>query len=206
MGYIANSKYGNCSRCPAKNVACRKRKKDLVCIPCCTKEDTQKQIDKAKSRDAARNIQSKLRSDNAHENKLLDNTAKREYERKEQWFSIVRKRLTGTCQCGCNKPSSKYDDKNFRSSCSHLFPKNRFKSIQYHPNNFVERNFWDGCHQNLDNQGMDKWPLMADWEVIKEKFHELAPLLTDQERANKFYTTLEKLIYPNRNNNLLTVK
>lgn len=44
---------------------------------------------------------------------------------------------------------------------------------------------------------MDRWPGMADWDDIKTKFHELAPLLTDAERATKFYSTLEKLIYAN---------
>ena len=65
----------------------------------------------------------------------------------------------------------------------------------YHPLNCVERAMYGGCHQNMDNQGMDKWPLFADWEDIKERFHVLAPLLTDQERGIKFYSTLELLIY-----------
>jgi CHASE3 domain sensor protein len=38
---------------------------------------------------------------------------------------------------------------------------------------------------------------MADWDDIKEKFHQLAPLLTDEERATKFYSTLEKMVYAN---------
>lgn len=113
----------------------------------------------------------------------------------EQWFKARRKELTGTCQCGCGKPSQKKDDTFFRGSCCHIFPKAIFESVMYHPLNCVERAMMGGCHHNLDNQGMGKWPGMADWEDIKERFHVLAPLLTDQERANKFYSLLETLIY-----------
>lgn len=113
----------------------------------------------------------------------------------EQWFKARRKELTGTCQCGCGKPSQKKDDTFFRGSCCHLFPKAIFESVMYHPLNCIERAMMGGCHHNLDNQGMDKWPGMADWEDIKERFHILAPLLTDKERAHKFYSILESLIY-----------
>lgn len=158
----------------------------------------EKHIDKHKEKHRVSSEKTKVRNlINTDENKLVENKAKFEFEQKEKWFNIIRKKLTGTCQCGCDKPSSKYDDKNFRSSCCHLFPKRIFKSIQYHPNNYIERAFFGGCHTNLDEQGMDRWPKMADWELIKEKFHELAPLLTDEERSNKFYLILESLIYKN---------
>lgn len=132
-----------------------------------------------------------------------ENNPEKDY--KETWFKNTRKKLTGFCQCGCGKPSSKNDfigldgrvQSHFRSSCCHIFPKSEFLSIQYHPLNYVERAFWGGCHTNMDNQSMGKWPNFADWEDIKEKFHTLAPLLTDEERASKFYTHLEKLIYAN---------
>jgi hypothetical protein len=114
---------------------------------------------------------------------------------KEKWFKARRRELTGTCQCGCSKSSSKNDDLNFRSSCCHVFPQRLFPSIALHPLNCVERNFWDGCHSNMDNQSMDKWPMFADWEDIKERFYILSPLLTDEERATKFYSLLEKLVY-----------
>ena len=114
---------------------------------------------------------------------------------KEQWFKARRKELTGTCQCGCGKPSQKNDDTFFRGSCCHVFPKSTFESVMYHPLNCVERAMFGGCHHNMDNNGLDKWPLMADWDDIKERFHVLAPLLTDEERATKFYSKLESLIY-----------
>lgn len=115
----------------------------------------------------------------------------------EKWFKARRKELTGTCQCGCGNPSQKKDDTFFRGSCCHIFPKENFESIMYHHLNFVERAMFGGCHTNMDNQGLDKWPAMADFDDIKEKFHVLAPLLTDKERSHKFYTQLEKLVYAN---------
>lgn len=113
----------------------------------------------------------------------------------EQWYKARRKELTGVCQCGCGQPSQKKDDTFFRGSCCHIFPKAIFESVMYHPLNCVERAMFGGCHHNMDNQGLEKWPFMADWEDIKERFHVLAPLLTDQERGHKFYSMLELLIY-----------
>jgi hypothetical protein len=111
------------------------------------------------------------------------------------FFERMRKRLTGICQCGCTRKSSKNEDDHYRASISHIFPKRIFKSIATNEYNWVERNFWDGCHSNTDNRSMDLWVNFADWEDIKERFHILAPLLTDEERKHKFYTHLEKLIY-----------
>jgi hypothetical protein len=113
----------------------------------------------------------------------------------DKWFEATRKKLVGVCQCGCARKSSKFEDDHYRASCCHIFPKRTFKSIMLHPLNYVERNFWEGCHSNLDNRSMDLWPNMADWDDIQEKFHHLAPLLTDEERKHKFYTHFEKLIY-----------
>jgi len=115
----------------------------------------------------------------------------------QKWFNTIRKKLTGTCQCGCGNKSQKHDELYFRNSCCHIFPKRDFESVIYHPLNYVERAFWGGCHSVMDDTSMDRWPGMADWNDIVEKFHILAPLLTDEERANKFYTHLEKLVYAN---------
>ena len=114
---------------------------------------------------------------------------------KENWFKARRKEMVGVCQCGCAEPSCKKDEMWFRSSAAHIFPKATFPSVMYHPMNWVERNFWKGCHTNMDQQGLDKWVNFADWDDIKEKFHLLAPLLTNEERATKFYSKLESLIY-----------
>lgn len=121
---------------------------------------------------------------------------------KEKWFKRRRQECVGTCQCGCAMPSSKYDDKNFRSSICHIFPQRLFPSVQFHHLNWVERKHWathstSACHTNMDNKSMDLWPNFADWDDIKEKFKQLSPSLTDKERATKFYKHLEWLVNNN---------
>lgn len=119
---------------------------------------------------------------------------------KEKWFKARRREMVGTCQCGCGEPSHKNDDQNFRGSAAHILPKSEkdgFPSVALHPLNWVERRQFGGCHDNMDNAGLDKWPNMADWADIKEKFYILAPLLTEEERKKKFFIHLEKLVYAN---------
>lgn len=116
----------------------------------------------------------------------------------EQWYKARRKELTGTCQCGCGQPSQKKDDTFFRGSICHIFPKAAFPSVMYHPLNRVERAMFGGCHARLDEAGLDKWPSMADFDDIKERFYILAPLLTDEERGKKFYQKLESLVYEHK--------
>lgn len=121
---------------------------------------------------------------------------------KEKWFKTRRREMVGTCQCGCGQKSSKQENDHFRSSICHIFPQRDFPSVQFHPLNWVERAFWatekgSSCHTNMDNLSIERWPLFADWEDIKARFHELSPLLTDEERATKFYSNLEKLVYAN---------
>ena len=113
----------------------------------------------------------------------------------DKFFERNRKKMVGLCQCGCSQKSQKNDDTFFRGSISHVFPKRIFKSIATNDFNWVERAMFGGCHSVMDDTSMDRWVNFADWEDIKERFHLLAPLLTDEERATKFYTHLEKLIY-----------
>lgn len=115
----------------------------------------------------------------------------------EKWFKARRKSMVNVCQCGCGSKSCKDDDMYFRHSLAHVFPKSKFPSIMYNPLNWVERAFWGGCHSIMDDTSMERWPNMGDWDNIKEIFHALAPLLTDEERATKFYSKLEKLVYEN---------
>ena len=114
---------------------------------------------------------------------------------KEKWFKARRKEMVGTCQCGCGQPSQKKDDMYFRHSIAHIFPQRLFPSIQFHRLNWVERRFWGGCHSIMDDTSMDKWKNMADFDDIKEKFFELSPLLSDEEKATKFFKHLSKLVY-----------
>lgn len=114
-----------------------------------------------------------------------------------KWFQLIREKLTGTCQCGCGNPSQKDSNEYYRHSCAHIFPKAYFPSVALDPDNYVERAFWGGCHTNMDERGLDKWPAMADWQDIRAKFLRMEPKLTREEKARKFYKKLKKLVYAN---------
>ena len=99
-----------------------------------------------------------------------------------QWFLYRRKELTGICQCGCGTPSSKNDDKYFHCSIAHILPKSKVKSMALHPLNFIELNFWDGCHANFDNRSSDLWEGMGCWHEIVYKFKKMYPEIPDYEK------------------------
>jgi hypothetical protein len=115
----------------------------------------------------------------------------------ETWHKNRRKEQTGVCQCGCSRPSQKKDDTFFRGSNCHIFPKNKFESIMYHPLNCVERAMFGGCHSIMDDTSIERWVNMADWDDIKAKFKVLEPLITENERKHKFFTHLKRLVDEN---------
>lgn len=51
---ISKTKWGDCTECPSKNVACIKRGKNLICIPCVRRIDGKQQIEKANEREKLR--------------------------------------------------------------------------------------------------------------------------------------------------------
>lgn len=140
---------------------------------------------------------SEEKRDSRKNNNGVSGDAKKDAAKKEAWFSGRRKEMTGTCQCGCGLPSSKNSVNYFRHSAAHIFPKNKFKSIALHPVNSVERAFFGGCHTNMDERGMDKWPNFADWPDIVRKFYILEKELTPEEKTFKFYKNLKLLVEKN---------
>lgn len=127
-----------------------------------------------KNRNAAKYTATKLRMDNYKEDKEL-----------ELWFKIIRNKLTGKCECGCGKPSSKFNDKFFKYSCAHLLPKKTFKSIATHPMNYLELNaFGDSCHATFDNMGYEhcKMTKPALWKIVVERFNIIYPSIAEAER------------------------
>jgi len=109
--------------------------------------------------------------------------AQKKDEELEKWFIDRRIEMTGICQCGCGRRSSKYDDEYFKHSAAHIFPKKNFKSIMYHPLNFIELNFWDGCHTNFDNLGFENCKETNEklWQIVVERFKILYPLMDKSE-------------------------
>ncbi len=162
------------------------------CKQCATIEDTKARVKKVNA-----SVKASIRSLNQYSPNVeaVQKAGLKKPTEKQKWFTLIRGKLTGLCKCGCNQPSSKHQEKYYFHSCCHVFPQKTFESVQFHPDNFVERAFWGGCHSVMDDTGMNRWTSFADWEHIKEIFHELAPLLTEEERKTKFYHNFENLVY-----------
>lgn len=128
-----------------------------------------------KNKNARMAISAKLRQDSRQK----DITTRETF--KEGWFRRRRQEMTGFCECGCKKRSSRDDEVNFRSSICHILPQKNFKSVQFHPLNFIEMSLWGGCHSNFDDRGSDRWPQLACWNKIVERFKILYPLTNPSE-------------------------
>lgn len=117
----------------------------------------------------------------------------------DAFFELARKSMTGKCLF-CGGKTEKKNDDTYRRSIAHLLPKrkNQFPSISTNQDNWIELCFYgNSCHTNFDN-GMITWEFLKDskeWDIIKEKLFQLLPLCTIEERKNKLYEQLTKLIY-----------
>lgn len=56
MGLIATSKIADCDRCGAKDTACRKRKKEHLCLSCCRQDDVAAQLSKQREKQKVRSL------------------------------------------------------------------------------------------------------------------------------------------------------
>jgi hypothetical protein len=102
--------------------------------------------------------------------------------------------MTGVC-ASCGEPTSKKEQQYFRHSIAHIFPKKLFKSIMYHPLNWIELCFWNNsCHSNFDNGGIDGWPHLKCWNEIRRRFFILEACMSPQEKSLKFFSSLKELI------------
>lgn len=138
----------------------------------------------------------RLRNVSPARQKKLDEQKEQRGEKpteKQKWFDDRHKEMVGVCQCGCGGKSSK-GTITFRNSAAHIFPQRLFKSIQFHPLNWVERSFWNGCHRRMDEKSMAQWKNFADWDDIVAKFLVLEKLLTPEERGKKFFRMLEEMV------------
>lgn len=96
-------------------------------------------------------------------------------------FMAFRKRMTGRCE-HCGGKSCKDDNKYWKHSAAHIFPKALFPSIKSHPLNFIELCFWENsCHTNYDNGMIEPWELKC-YPKMRKAFVTLYPLLTREEK------------------------
>lgn len=120
------------------------------------------------------------------------------------FFDAMRKKMSGRCLF-CNQKSERDNDETYRNSIAHLLPKRQidkggFPSVGTNEDNWIELCFYNNaCHTNFDN-GMITWEFLKDskeWDIIKEKLLVILPLVAMEERKNKLYDKLLKLVYGN---------
>lgn len=114
----------------------------------------------------------------------------------DHWFEERRAEMTGKCSL-CPAKSYKNNDERYRWSCHHLLDKRKkmFPSLALHSMNFLE--VCHDCHQNI-HSGKITFELLFDSkerDLILPKLKVLLPLVEMEERKNKLYDRLIKLVY-----------
>ena len=113
------------------------------------------------------------------------------------FFYSLRKGMTGRCLF-CNSKTMKDDDEKFHFSLAHLLPKAIFKSVATNPENIIELCFYgESCHTNFDS-GKISWEFIKDskeWLQIKEQLLAVLPMVSENEKKNKLYDKICKLVY-----------
>jgi len=185
MAYLPSSKWGNCTQCDNKDCACVKVGKNLVCISCHRRNKGQEQITKANEREKARRQQTTTLSTNKNLKSsirsLADKGVVKDYNELDRWFKEKRSQMTGVC-ANCGGKSCKDDDKYYKFSIAHILPKNLFKSVATHSDNWLELCFFgNSCHTNFDQHQIDIIDLHCFDSVI-EKFVKIYPHIAKEEQ------------------------
>lgn len=120
-----------------------------------------------------------------------------EDSQQEYWYKSRRSEMTGWCKCGCGEKSQKHNNKFFRCSACHIFPKRLFESIRYHKLNWIELAWIGGCHNNMDDGSLENWPNMECWGEMVGKIKQLDPLIAPEEKNQKFYSALMEFVEKN---------
>lgn len=184
MNVIARTKWGDCTECPSKNVACIKRGKNLICIPCVRRIDGKQQIEKANEREKLRrggNTKSIAKRTGTSLRKLAVEEpgvrAGKDYEALDAWFKERRKEMVGVCT-ECGKTTSKNNDKYYKWSICHIVPKSLIPSVATNEYNWIE--LCQQHHQEFDNT-FDRAAAMMCFGEVKMKFQIFQKLIPPQE-------------------------
>jgi hypothetical protein len=184
MGYLPNSKWGNCSRpgCNNTDCACVKIGKDLVCFSCNKKEKTQKQIAKSQDRNKIRMLSVGMEGKNGYvrpvDNKLVDNEAMKRLKRLNEFFAEVAKIIEQNPKCwNCGEWISPAD---YRNSTGHILPKEIFRSVETHELCYVVVGNRCGCHH--DTHTLSKFSKMPIFKEAVRCFRIFQPLITEKHK------------------------
>jgi len=175
MGLIANSKHGDCDRCPAKNTQVRKRKKEYVCLQCCRTEDVEKQLEKQKAKQKLQRTLSSLK--NTTENKEAVRREQGKVTERGNWYLERRKEMTNAC-CECGRGTNKNNDKFFTWSICHIVPKGLVPSVATNEYNWIE--LCQLHHQEFDST-FDRAEKMMCFGEVKMKFQLFKNLIPPEQ-------------------------
>lgn len=102
------------------------------------------------------------------------------------FYNDARIEMMNDCDCGCGNKTNKHNDKLFRWSICHIFPKraNMYPSIAKHPLNWVELASYGDCHNTFDGANGYEWAKTKKflWRKIIERSKILYQLMTPQEK------------------------
>lgn len=170
MNYLPASKHGDCTKCPAKDTACVKVGKELICIKCNNAGKTKKQIFKAKQRNL-NNLSNKVKSFAKGEDAIADKDL-------EVWFDNVKRQIIKNpfCwECGMYIP-----EKYCRHASAHIFPKAIFESVATHPLNYLVLGASCGCHDKTHR--LDTFSDMGVFGEAVRRFRIFEPSITEKHK------------------------
>lgn len=184
MSFLPKTKWGDCSRCTSKNVACVKVAKDLVCVPCHRKAKGKEQVDKAQQREKLRRGgNTKTASERLGRSLRLlavtepDVRAGKDYGNLRQWFMDRRREMDNVC-CECGGRTNRDSDKYYKWSICHIAPKALVPSVATDINNWVELCWLH--HQEFDST-FDRAAAMQCFGEVKQKFQLFKHLIPPEE-------------------------
>lgn len=93
-----------------------------------------------------KNFRSRVSTERQKEN---NQDASFEATKRQEWFRARVMEMTGFC-AECKAPTSKYNFKYAICSVAHILPKSIFKSVEFHPLNWMELGAQCGCHSRSE--------------------------------------------------------
>lgn len=194
MGIIQNSKYGVCCICKGPDQAVRKRGKNLYCIACCRKEDTGKQVEKAKEKNKLRAVVPAVKTKvrgllNTDNNKLVANQAAADFDKLQKFFDQAAEIIAYNPHCmECELLGVRtfIPQKYYRAATAHVLQKRKeygFPSIAAHPENFLVLGTTCGHHALYDRSWEDAQKMKV-FPLALSKMKMLLPLISESEKKN----------------------
>ena len=104
----------------------------------------------------------------------------------ELFYNNARAEMLNDCDCGCGNKTNKHNDRLFRWSICHIFPKrpNMFPSIAKHHLNWVELASYGDCHNKFDASNGYEWAKAKPylWRKIIERSKVLYAAMNEREK------------------------